>query len=164
MDQQPSLLVTDTNIWIDLDNGGILIKVFRLPYRFISPDIATRELIRPGWQSLRKLGLEFIELEPRLVLELSQLLGTYPYLSSIDLASYLLARELNGVLLSGDRHLQQLATQNGVNTHGSIWILDEMIRLEILNPKTAGEALRRIIEQRARLPAEECKKRLELWG
>ena len=110
------------------------------------------------------MGLEFIELEPRLVLELSQLLGTYPYLSSIDLASYLLARELNGVLLSGDRHLQQLATQNGVNTHGSIWILDDMIRLDILTPKTAGEAPRKIIEQGARLPTEECKKRLELWG
>lgn len=110
------------------------------------------------------MGLEFIELQPRLVLELSQLLGTYPYLSTIDLASYLLARELNGVLLTGDRHLQQLATQNGVTTHGSIWILDEMILLEILTPKTAGEALRKIIELGARLPAEECKKRLELWG
>ena len=71
---------------------------------------------------------------------------------------------MNGVLVTGDRHLQQLATLNGVNTHGSIWILDEMILLEILTPKTAGEALRRIIEQGARLPAEECKKRLELWG
>ena len=164
MDQQPSLLVTDTNIWIDLDNGGILIKVFRLPYKLVSPDIAIKELIRPTWRSLQKMGLEFVELQPRLVLELSQLLGIYPYLSTIDLASYLLARELNGVLLTGDRHLQQLATLNGVSTHGSIWVLDEMIRLEILTPKTAGEALRRIIEQGARLPAEECKKRLALWG
>ncbi len=29
----PLVLVTDTNIWIDLDNGGILDDVFRLPYR-----------------------------------------------------------------------------------------------------------------------------------
>ena len=41
----PLVLVTDTNIWIDLDNGGILEDVFRLPYDFLIPDIATRELI-----------------------------------------------------------------------------------------------------------------------
>ncbi len=41
------VLVTDTNIWIDLDNGGILVDVFRLPYQFLTPDIAIREYIRP---------------------------------------------------------------------------------------------------------------------
>ena len=55
----PSVLVTDTNIWIDLDNGGILIDVFRLPYQFLTPDIATRELIRPRWETLQALGLKF---------------------------------------------------------------------------------------------------------
>jgi hypothetical protein len=164
LDRLPSLLVTDTNIWIDLNNGGILIEVFHLPYKLISPDFAMTELIRPAWRSLQKLGLEFRELEPRLVSELSQLQGIYPHLSLIDLASYLLARELNATLLSGDFHLQQLATQNGITTHGIFWVLDEMVRLELLPPKTAGEALHKIVERGARLPAEECKKRLELWG
>ena len=42
-----SVLITDTNIWIDLENGGILIEVFRLPYQFLIPDFAIPELIRP---------------------------------------------------------------------------------------------------------------------
>jgi len=113
---------------------------------------------------LKKLGLDFVELEPKLVLELIQLQGVYTHLSLIDLASYLIAREMKAVLVTGDNHLKQMAVQNGITVHGIFWIMDEMIRLEILNPKTAGNALRKIIEQGARLPAEECKKRLELWG
>lgn len=164
MDRLPSLLVTDTNIWIDIDNGGFLFEVFQLPYKLISPDIAVAELKHPGWQSLKEFGLEFVELEPKLVLELIQLQGVYTRLSLIDLASYLIARELKAMLVTGDNHLKQMATQNGIIVHGIFWILEEMIRLEILAPKTAGEALRKIIEQGARLPAEECNKRLELWG
>jgi hypothetical protein len=66
--------------------------------------------------------------------------------------------------LTGDNHLKQIADQNGLTVHGIFWILDEMVRLEILAPQTVGEALRKIIAQGARLPMEECKKRLELWG
>jgi len=49
LDQLPSLLVTDTNIWIDLEHGGLLIEVFQLPYKLISPDIAITELNHPEW-------------------------------------------------------------------------------------------------------------------
>ena len=72
--QKPqSLLVTDTNIWIDFDNGEILFEVFQLPYKLITSDFSITELMRPGWQSLKELGVEFIELEPKLVSELFQL-------------------------------------------------------------------------------------------
>ena len=49
-----SLRVTDTNIWIDLENGGILAEVFRLPYRFLTPDFAIPELRRPGGKPCRR--------------------------------------------------------------------------------------------------------------
>jgi len=47
-----SVLVTDTNIWIDLENGGILRDVFDLPYQFLTTDFAMRELVRPKRQVL----------------------------------------------------------------------------------------------------------------
>jgi hypothetical protein len=33
----PLALVTDTNIWIDLEHGGLLALVFELPYQFLVP-------------------------------------------------------------------------------------------------------------------------------
>lgn len=47
----PSVLVTDMNIWIDLENGKILTEVFRLPYQFFTTDFAVEEYIRPSRQS-----------------------------------------------------------------------------------------------------------------
>ena len=43
----PSILVTDTNIWIDLENGRILAEIFLLPYQFVTPDFALGEFIAP---------------------------------------------------------------------------------------------------------------------
>ena len=54
----PSVLVTDTNIWIDLENGKILAEVFRLPYQFFTTDFAVGEFIHPGWVHLHDLGLQ----------------------------------------------------------------------------------------------------------
>lgn len=54
----PSVLVTDTNIWIDLENGKILADVFRLPYQFFTTDFAVEEFIHPRWAHLHDLGLQ----------------------------------------------------------------------------------------------------------
>ncbi len=45
---EKAVLVTDTNIWNDLDNGDILTIVFKLPYHFLVHDLAIPELMRPS--------------------------------------------------------------------------------------------------------------------
>jgi hypothetical protein len=82
-----SVLVTDTNIWIDLENSGILVEIFRLPYQFLIPDFAIPELIRPRWEALEVLGLRAHELPAKEVVELFQLRQVHKNLSIIDLAT-----------------------------------------------------------------------------
>ncbi len=100
-----SVLITDTNIWIDLDNGSILVDVFNLPYNFLIPDFAIRELIKPPWKTLKTIGLASQELMPDQVIELAQLRLIHRNLSVIDLASFLLAKSLGATLLTGDSRL-----------------------------------------------------------
>lgn len=159
-----SVLVTDTNIWIDLENGGILVEVFRLPFRFLIPDFAITELIRPRWETLKALGLEAHELIPEQVIELAQLRQTYRNLSIINLAALILARMLDATLLTGDWRLIELANANDLSVHGALWLLDEMVRFQALTQGQAAIALRRMLDQGARLPAEECKTRLSSWS
>jgi predicted nucleic acid-binding protein len=159
-----SVLITDTNIWIDLDNGGILADVFRLPYHFLTPDIATRELIRPRWQTLQALGLVLHELEADQVTELVQLRLFHRNLSIIDLAAFLLAKDLDATLLTGDSRLYELAVANGLSVRGVLWLLDEIIRLRVLVPERAAVALQKMLEMGARLPRDECRKRLVNWS
>jgi hypothetical protein len=161
---QQSVLVTDTNIWIDLENGGILVEVFRLPYQFLIPDLAIQELIRPRWETLAVLGLEARELAAGQMVELSRLRQAYRNLSIIDLAAFLLAKALDVTLLTGDWRLSELASSNGLSVHGVLWLLDEMVHYQALMPGQAATALRRMRAQGARLPSDECEKRIKNWS
>lgn len=160
----PSILVTDTNIWIDLENGGILAEVFLLPYRFVTPDFAIREFVQPRWDALQALGLEAHELAPESIIELSNLRLAHKNLSIIDLSAFLLARALEATLLTGDWRLSNLAKANRLSVHGVLWLLDEMLRYQVVAPGQAANALRRMLDQGARLPTDECQKRLLCWS
>jgi hypothetical protein len=159
-----SVLVTDTNIWIDLENGGILVEVFHLPFQFLIPDFAIPELIHPRWKTLEVLGLRAHELPAEQVVELVQLRQAHRNLSMIDLAAFLLAKLLDATLLTGDRHLNELAIAGGLTVHGALWLLDEMVHFKTLKPGQAASALKLMLEQGARLPAEEYSIRLKRWS
>jgi hypothetical protein len=133
----PPVLVTDTNIWIDPENGGILVEAFGLPYHFLTPDFAIRELIRPKWELLQALGLKAQELEPALILELMILRTTNRALSATDIAAFLVTRSLEATLLTGDWRLGDLAARNGIRVHGVLWLLDEMVRFQAIAPERA---------------------------
>ena len=90
----PSILVTDTNIWIDLQNGGLLEEVFHLPYQFIAPDLAMPEFIHPGWEAMQAMGLQFHALGPGVVMDIYHLKQSYQQLSVVDLAALLLAKDI----------------------------------------------------------------------
>lgn len=160
----PSVLVTDTNIWIDLAKGKVLSEVFRLPYEFLTTDFAVDELKNPCWSALHTLGLEVQCLDPEGILELARLRQIHRSLSAVDLAAFLLARQLGATLVTGDRRLNDLASAHGVPVHGILWILDEMVSLRVLTPCRAAESLRRMLELGARLPEGECRKRFENWS
>jgi uncharacterized protein YacL len=160
----PSVLVTDTNIWIDLENGGILAEVFHLPYQFLTPDFAIPELIHPRWQTLQALGLEVRELDSERIRELVILGQAIKNLSITDLAVFLLAKTLEATLLTGDWRLNELATANSLSVHGVLWLLDEMVRYQAITTGQAANALGRMFDQGARLPADECRKRLASWS
>lgn len=158
------VLVSDTNIWVDLQNGDILSDIFRLPYRLIVPELAILELISPKWEILQSFGLEYYELSSQVMQELFDLTILHKRLSATDLASFLLARELAIPLLTGDKRLKELAKNNHIPVYGILWLLDEMIRFEVISKQTAAEALSKMLEMGARLPKDECEIRLSNWN
>ena len=92
MTSQPLVLITDTNIWIDLDHGGLLESIFQLPYQICAADFAKVEIRSIDVTALEKQGLAFQELEKTLVAELVLLRRHKPTIAIADLAAFLLAR------------------------------------------------------------------------
>lgn len=158
------LLVTDTNIWIDLENGEVLSFVFQLPYKFITTDFAANEIKYDLWASLESLGVEAHSLSPEQVSDIDLLNKKHHPVSITDLSCLVLARDLPAILLSGDNPLRKLAEMQAVEVHGVLWLLDGLVDHRIISPTQACVALNRILAHNARLPEGSCKKRLRKWS
>ncbi len=157
------ICVTDTNVWIDLHVGGILEKVFTLPFSFISPDVVVGELKEPDGRSLVSMGLKSLELTGEQVLYVRRIARQYPGPSRVDLFALVLAKDLNVVLLTGDLHLRKAATAEKVVVHGTLWLLDQLVKYKILEPIEAIGALAAMRKNNSRLPRIECEKRIKCW-
>jgi rRNA-processing protein FCF1 len=156
--------VTDSNIWIDLYFGELLEEVFKLPFKFMAPDVIIEELETPSGQDLVVLGLKEKELSPFLVSEVVELKGKYPRPSINDLFALCLARHLRLILLTGDGELRKAAKKERVEVHGILWLLDVMVKRKVITPARAIKALELMLAHGSRLPQRECRKRFKRWG
>jgi predicted nucleic acid-binding protein len=163
MKDSPLPCIVDANILIDLHVGGLLEELFRLPFRLAAPDVIIAELDEPDGEMLVGYGLESVELTGDQVLEVAALRARYRSVSANDLFALVLAQVQKATLLTGDRHLTGVADQAGVATHGTLWVLDEIVRLGIVARGEAAQALAQMLERGRRLPQTECQQRLRQW-
>ena len=71
---------------------------------------------------------------------------------------------MRAVLLTGEADLRSIAERRGLTVHGTLWVLDEMIRHGLIPPPVASTALQRMMQGNSRLPAAACRMRLAQWG
>jgi predicted nucleic acid-binding protein len=158
------VLISDTNIWIDLHFGGLLEATFSLPWQFVTTDFASAELIQPTTQGLVAMGLVVIPLSNKEIQHLDGLMATLRNSSVADVSCYLLAQQHPGWrLLSGDSNVRKSAQQAGLQCNGILWLLDELYRARAARRTELAQALRRMLARGAWLPADECQKRLTEW-
>ncbi len=77
-----------------------------------------------------------------------------------DLFALVLSREIEAILLTGDGSLREAAEREGVQVHGTIWLLDQMVEHEIIDKQERAASLKLMVESGSRLPWEEIKARL----
>jgi len=159
-----SLCILDTNVLIDMHIGGVLGKIFGLPYEFASPDLILDELETLEASELLHLGLRPLELSGEEVLYVEQLARRHAEVSVRDLFALVAAASRNTVLITGDRRLRMLAeTKHSLKVHGTLWLLDEMVKHDLLHPRLAAQALNKMLKAGSRLPPAECAQRFRVW-
>ena len=157
--------VTDANVWIDLDHGGLLGRAFELGDELAVPDLVLRdELLTVDGGLLVRLGLRVAGLSGDQLVAVSGLSRLYPRPSVRDLASLVLARDSGGVLLTGDGALRSAAAAEGVEVHGVLWVLDRLVAEAGLSPGEAARSLQLIVRGGAWLPRREVARRLSEWS
>ena len=160
------VLVSDTSVLVDLERGSLLEASFRLPFRFVVPDLLyERELKNYGGDELMKLGLVVEELDGDGVSLALAYRQQAPALSLPDCFALALAQTHSWILLSGDRALRQLAAEEAVECHGVLWLLDEMHNADVVSVQRLHDSLTAIAKHpRCRLPKPEIRRRLTRYA
>lgn len=154
------LVISDSNILIDFQCCELLEAMLSLPYNFAVPDVLYMEELIEDHPELPALGLRVVNFGPEVTGDIEFLRSRYPTPSTNDLMALALARSLSADLLSGDAQLRKAAKAEKHPCHGSIWLLQEMVRRSVIGVDAAIEALDRMKELGRRLPWGSAKRQL----
>lgn len=157
------ILVSDTNIWIDLHRCNLLETVFNLPHQFVTTEFVWRELRKPPGQKLTDFGLKIEAINSDETLQLFDLKQSLKNSSLADVSCYFVARDRGWTLLTNDGALRKSGHQAELDVRGVLWILDELEFYRVLSPVELASALASMLDAGARLPDDECAKRLTKW-
>lgn len=158
------ILVTDANIWIQLEDGGLLAAAFLPGDDLAAPEEVVMELGPVLGPKVVGLGLRLLTTGEELDDEWRDLRARYGRPSDVDLYGLLHARVLRCRLVTGDRHLREAAEAEGVEVSGLLWLLDRLVGEGAVAGRVARRGLQAIRDRGARLPDDECERRMLEWG
>lgn len=158
------ILVSDANIFIDLEEGGILEKAFELPEQIQVPDLLFHDELAEEHADLLSLGLRLGELSDMGMDRVQKLSSQYTAVSRYDCAALVLASEYGCTLLTGDARLRRAAEAEKVSVHGTIWLVERMLEEGLLRTADARTAFRAMKANGRRLPWAMADQMLGRWA
>lgn len=157
------IYISDTNIWIDFQNAGLLDELFQLPLTLCCTDFVLNELNDLPREQLVAQGLQVEMLDDAAVLQLFTLKAEHGNSSLADVSCYFMAQKSGYPLLTGDGKLRKQATKDGIQVFGVLWLLDQIVAHALIPSIRAADALEAMLQHGARLPQAECHQRLQQW-
>ena len=160
------IIVNDSSALIDLAKTRLLENLLQLPYRFVIPDVlyADELITLHHYRRKQLLDIGFVlgELDGPQVGKASAYSQQYPQLSLNDCFALVMAETTaDAVLLTGDQRLRRVAERHRVETHGILWLLDQLLEGGAVDPAILRDALRSLIRDPAvHLPAKEVQRRM----
>lgn len=154
------LIISDASVLIDIECGELTSAMFSLPWQFAVPDVLFAEELESRHGHLLQLGLISRTMSSDLVAEAYKLRQQYVRTSVNDLLALTLAKHENSQLLTGDRALRLVATELSVEVHGTLWLVEQMIRQNKITIGVAREGFQLMREFGSRLPWGEIERML----
>lgn len=146
------LLISDANILIDMEEGGLLEAMFQLPFDFATPDILFFEELEEEHSHLPDLGLALKEVSSESMMYAMYLTGIYTQASRNDCFALALAKQEQCPLLTGDMALRKAAEKEAAIVKGTVWLVSQLVIHQKINAQQARAAYRQMQANGRRLP------------
>jgi len=124
------IVVNDASILIDLIDINLIYKFFDLGFIFYTTGYVISELsdyeIIGELVHANRLRVQNPDAEEQL--QIGQLNADYNNLSIHDCSCLWLSEKKSAIMLTGDKALTRAGKKIGMEVHGSLWILDELVK------------------------------------
>ena len=159
MNITPKIIITDTNIITDLSNANILDKFVTLDNVYIS-DMVKNDEINSDTGNMNIISMfKTIEATSEQIDEIFQIAEKTNGLSSYDIINYILARDNNAILATGDRKLKIFSKKNGIEVVRTLKIIKLLnINKVISNDEAINACILLKNNYCTRIPKEEIDK------
>ncbi len=165
------IVVSDTNIFIDLISVNLLDGFFSLPWEVHTTDMIMKELKDSAQKAVVEVFcqrgcLKVSSFEGSELIELARMRNQALKSSNAsiqDCSVWKLAKNLGCSLLTGDNRLRKVVQKDDVEVHGILYLFDKMLEHQVINHEMATVRLQSLANINTRLPKDEIDKRLELW-
>ena len=163
-----TVIINDTNIFIDLCNVNLINHFFQLPFEFHTVDFVINEINKN--EQLNKVEPYIVnkklfvkQFDGNELLQITMRQNEHKKLSIMDCSVWIYAEKTGYKILTGDRLLRDLASKNNIEVSGIIFIFDELIKYNILTKSEAALKLQELKKTNKRLPMKIIEERINEW-
>ncbi|MEX0900342.1 MAG: DUF3368 domain-containing protein [Gammaproteobacteria bacterium] len=141
-----------------MEHGLLLAEFFALPFDIAVPDVLYAVELEPYFDHLAAQGLLVLGLRADTIRYVDGLSGRGERLPSInDRLALGLAHQEACMLLTGDQDLRRLAETDGIEVHGTIWVLERILDEGQVQIDDIEQCFDRMVAAGSRLPREKFK-------
>lgn len=147
------IIITDTNIITDLSNACILDKFVKLENVYIS-DMIKNDEINSETGNIKIINkFKTISATSEQINEIFKISQMTSGLSQYDIINYIIARDNNAILATGDRKLKDFSESNGVEVIKTLKIIRLMYENKIIsNQDVVNACIRLKTNKSTRIP------------
>ncbi len=161
------VVISDTNIFIDLLSVDLLDAFLELPIEVQTTDFVLMELNHEQLSIIEsKIELNIIKVnsaDENELEEITHLQRSKPNLSIEDFSVFYFAKKNDAVILTGDKAFRTFVEKKKMDVKGVLWVFDEIEKNAMIKSRELAESLEKLTRINPRLPKEECKKRITSW-
>lgn len=152
------LVVSDTNIFIDLIRMGLLGDFFLLPFEISTVDFVIRELKKAGQQDAvmafeARKRLTIIKFSAEEIEDIARLKqSSHGKVSLQDCSIWFCAKKHSACILTNDMALTKNARADRIEVHGLLFVLDQFVQNGIVPPELVADKLEELAGENKWLP------------